>query len=796
MARNIELDGDPSFPVCFLYHDRKRTEDHDEFLNFFFEDPEVRQNVKTRTKLKSNANIPIVTDREDSFLKFFKTNSLTKYSHFSCTNHIVNNAKTWVQTNLGFSEVKKYNADMQELVKFGCFDDYKNKKEHFEKEWSPLFKMYFDKCIHQDLQTNFKQLETKNFPVFSADISITSNMSEAFNSAFKRVFEAEKYVRTEHVLVALFVYQVHRLQEFDLAFDDSGDFLLKPELSGSAQKLNMPYCEIDFNVILKAAKEAIDVYEPKESERQGEHASTRQLANFVLEKGSIDFGLGDVPHFTIADPLHKGKFNVVNLYPNAKFQCNCENKFKEDCFHIIAAKTVTAHGDKINNPFKIKRLSLIQRHVTGEGVGGKMKSRPGDLDPSPLSKAKNQLHKSKKTFSKTAKSTLPSEEINFLFGDDHYGHERVLDGIPEVALKHQTISTLFSPSCVDVIVPVNNENVAIEILDNVDLETGPKSLVFDSQTKIDFEEECEIILPSKSYSIKDLRTTIQLEHNYALPQPKKIKQKNQSALDLFDKLLAEIPATELNPVTGIVSNVKLADEITTDSLLFEESINEFAKCQIVLNGFSESVHLCDTYYYSNVDNRAPVTTLVSCLEFANAITKKFFFVIMNTDSFSGSHWFLGIILFDEKTIVICDSLQRPLIEYRKPFENLFKIGLFTFYAKFQQTNSDEWKFVLCDDVARQPNTYDCGVYCCYYIKQILAKLPLNVCDHIEERHCVIETLRKEYKLSTEKGTRNCHIQKRQIDEILNFTFTLKIELLPSATLFNQITLKRGFLYKK
>ena len=225
LAKNVELKDEPFFPICFFIHDRKRSEDHETFLNFVFENDEK---TKSKSKLKPNANVPVVTDREREFFNFFETNSFTKNSHFCCTNHIKKNVELWVRENLGWSEVKSYKDDVRKLVHLKSLKSYQERKKELEENWKLAFTKYFDKHVDRDVRKNLEQ-DTKNFPVF-IDKKITNNISEAFHSAIKRSFNAEKLVRTEHVLVTLFVYQVHLLQEFDLAFNHSGDYLLKPSV--------------------------------------------------------------------------------------------------------------------------------------------------------------------------------------------------------------------------------------------------------------------------------------------------------------------------------------------------------------------------------------------------------------------------------------------------------------------------------------------------------------------------------------------------------------------------------------
>lgn len=267
---------EPSIPICFFIHDRRKIEDHHEFLTFAF------------NRLKFNANIPLVSDRKASFLNFFKSNASTENNHFVCTNHVLSDVECWVRANLGGSEVDFYDKQVKRLIWSNSLFNYQKRKEKLETDWKPEFLKYFNDNLDEDLQINFKQLDTKNFPVFEKG-QITNNISEAFNSAFKRVFEAEKIDRTEQVLVALFVWQVHQLQEFEDAMNEVGDFHMHKHLKHRIKTLDLRYGHIDYETILKDAKATIETGEPQTTESFEENWSESYLAFCVKQMNLIHF---------------------------------------------------------------------------------------------------------------------------------------------------------------------------------------------------------------------------------------------------------------------------------------------------------------------------------------------------------------------------------------------------------------------------------------------------------------------------------------------------------------------------
>ena len=657
-------------------------------------------------------------------------------------------------------------------------DEYVELKEELESTWNKKFVVYFDESTHTDSLKNFIQLDTGKLTVFD-NIKITNNLSESFHSSFKRVFKGQQLDRTEHVLIALFIYQVHRIQEFDRALEKTGSFSMKPQFSDLKLKSTLSFSVIDFDVLHKNAKTAIREFDPKVIENRNENITNKEMANLVLKQSKVGFCLiNQDSFFIIGHPFIGNQEQLVKCDPDGNLTCPCQKKENSDCFHIIAAKLSSGHKRDIKDSYPAQKLGVVARKRTGESIGGRKAPRLMDLDlddrqfdnfskQSKLeSVAEFKVQKPRRTYSKT---TTQSSTFHLVSNE---GDQLNTD---LKAFVESGYNELLQDSEPD----FSNE---LSILDS------PKRTYAQSDCNIvpanSFLETFQAIYPFEFYSIKELRTSSKLDHGYC-KSPLRPKEIKKSPFVRFDELCSELPVTDHNPVSNFKSSIKLANSITPTLWLWEDMVNEFAEYQIVTNGLCDSIFLIDSFFYSDVCRCVVEDSIISRLEFADAATKEIFLVVMNTDPVKRVHWFLGIVLFKKKMIVICDSIRKPLTNYKKAFTNLYKIVLLTFFYQKKQTKVKDWKFCVCDDVAQQHNTYDYGVFVCFFIKQILSGQSLETCNHIDKRNYLIDVLKREYPAYPLTGQRNRFFTKSQLYEIMHFTFDPIIELISSKILFSQ-----------
>ena len=743
LAKNIELSTDPMFPIAFYIHDRKRTEDHHAFLQYVFD------------RLNINSNIPIVTDREQAFSSFFASLDKTKDVHFSCTNHILADAKAWVRANLGSQQVDFYKKSVQKLVKSGTLEEYVLLRDEGNLDWETEFANYFKKNLDEDLMKNFRQIATKRFSIFNSQF-ITNNLSEAFHSAFKRVFNAESIRRTEEVLISLYIYQAHCLQEFEIANDESGDFDVRPEFKHFNLKLNLPYYELDFDQLVKTAKDEIGKSDPQVLQRSKDNWSERQLANFVIEKNKFDYSPNN-GCLIVGHPFFDDQCQIVKLTPNGVFSCQCRQNPKVDCFHIIVAKYKTGHKNKISEKVPCQKLSSVQRSKTFEKKGGKKQPRALDLDPevslthrdfkkSSKGRFATEVQKSDKTYSKKAKHDLGKL-------DDFINNDLPPLSSPVDDLKSRTLALSLSP-----MVSENFEHLSSELpIKKLDVILSPPRKTFDvelayelllspshpSNPSISTSFDTSLDSYAQKYSAEHqewydsvmketfaIPEIVKLDHNYAAKENLVYHSDLKCSLEYMPEVRT------VDSETGLKSNPDLAKFIKMDNWLLDDIVNECSDAIITLQNKYKSFFLIDSNYYQSLANSFPSDGLYNHLYRWQAASKNGAFVIINTDLQKGFHWMLGYILFDKRTITVCDPLLDEERDYKTCFCNLFRLVKLVNYLKGDSTQIDQWKFVKLIDICQQPNTWDCGTLVCYYIKQILSNK--SVKRHLTRKECAKE----------------------------------------------------------
>lgn len=162
-------------------------------------------------------------------------------------------------------------------------------KEELEETWEERFKTYFDSNLHPPLQKKFLQFDTNQYPALvnengkvlkrqranekplMAKWSVINNLSKSFHSAFKRIFKVKSMERTEPVLITLYMYQAKRIQELDRAIAETGNFDLKPLLKPWVSQSGLFFSTLDFDTLLKNAKQAIVEYDPKTIESRDDN---------------------------------------------------------------------------------------------------------------------------------------------------------------------------------------------------------------------------------------------------------------------------------------------------------------------------------------------------------------------------------------------------------------------------------------------------------------------------------------------------------------------------------------------
>lgn len=103
--------------------------------------------------------------------------------------------------------------------------------------------------------------------------------------------------------------------------------------------------------------------------------------------------------------------------------------------------------------------------------------------------------------------------------------------------------------------------------------------------------------------------------------------------------------------------------------------------------------------------------------------KKYIFFPINIDN---KHWVLVVVQILQRRIVYYDSMDTDNFKYK-----LYTSTILNYLcAKWQSTKSSafeskEWAIILMEEIPKQKNDYDCGVFICMYADYILEDKNMN-----------------------------------------------------------------------
>ena len=453
---------------------------------------------------------------------------------------------------------------------------------------------------------------------------------------------------------------------------------------------------------------------------------------------------------------------------------------------------MTLHQDKIKNPFKVQKLSLIQRSITGEKRGGKKEPRLLDLDAPADGNQTKQNSKTCSRLPKKAKtSTQNSTEPQFVF-EDSVGENIEIEQVPLLlpvgdcdtnavqtfVLQNDDSVLSANAQFLSDVTTSPDETLCYEYYvapDYTDelkesfnlLRTPEKKSCSQVAEEIDYVEKYRIdeslfdesVFDKPKFPTSDWNV-VKLEHNYFA--------KEEFLYD--DDLKTMVPKVLFRnngrPDSGVRCSSDLVQFVKIDNWLKCSIINECILSEMTVRNGLDRYCFVDSCYYNDVACSHVSDGLFMNLQQSKASSKRGLFVVMNTDLQRGKHWMLGCISLDKKVICICESMIHKQRDYSTLFLNLFKIAQIALLTNQRSTKFDEWKFHLFNDIAQQPNSWDCGVFVYFYMKQILLKQSLQICNCVSERENVKVVLATPYK--TKKLSRlqkKLGFTQRQYNEI-------------------------------
>lgn len=260
----------------------------------------------------------------------------------------------------------------------------------------------------------------------------------------------------------------------------------------------------------------------------------------------------------------------------------------------------------------------------------------------------------------------------------------------------------------------------------------------------------------------------------------------------FDKLVNDsahlFPSSSFDPSTGIRSNKALSEAVSEKNWLTDDHVNEYIQFALFKRKLFDKFYFCPTYLSGISTTTSHSYGILGHLDRYESVKKSIFLLPFNTSIHYGAHWMLGVALFKKKMLVICNSRIKGKYEYLPLFNMLIKVIRLNELLKEKDIDVSEWKFAICHDVAQQPNDDDCGVYVCFYVRQILSGKSLKICNHIKERKKVKEQLSIDYEAFDPNSKSNWKraFTRGELDEIMKGCFTFPIDSVDSAEIFTNL----------
>lgn len=109
-----------------------------------------------------------------------------------------------------------------------------------------------------------------------------------------------------------------------------------------------------------------------------------------------------------------------------------------------------------------------------------------------------------------------------------------------------------------------------------------------------------------------------------------LKPRKPMKFKTFEDWERKMVFSVVNSKTGMRSNLNLANSIKTKSWLNDEMILGFAESRIISLGLTSYYHVIKSFYFGDIANSSKMETLLSRLEQTYAMSKKTYFVIINT----------------------------------------------------------------------------------------------------------------------------------------------------------------------
>ena len=371
--RQVELKQKPVVPLAYLFHDRKKEENHKVFFKAI---------VKELPELNNNKDICIATDDEKAIV-----NSVTKYmpnlKWFRCWIHAFRNLKQFCKKS-GITSKKELKIIKQQfmfLLMADSKDAYNDAKIDIFMEWPKVVVDYYRKCLEPDIESmaNWTAKE------FGFEL-VSTNAAESHNAVIKRKNYDNLPMRLDDmVLSCLRNVQLTGNKILRSLYRVGGDYALLDQLFERYQTKNCPMLQ---EITTKQIKDR-RIEAREQSEKY--HRSTPAKPKYTYKPTStaIERALEIIEQRRLTQtPEQKcwavtgstGQVYTVVLFQNGTWNPHCSCANSAICCHIMAVLESVGCNRTASSRIPVV-LDMMQnkRMRNDKKLGGKASLKdPGD----------------------------------------------------------------------------------------------------------------------------------------------------------------------------------------------------------------------------------------------------------------------------------------------------------------------------------------------------------------------------------------------------------------------------------
>jgi Ulp1 protease family, C-terminal catalytic domain/MULE transposase domain len=778
VMRNTLIQGDKVFPIFAMFHNKRRTVEHEGFWRFI--KSQIGPEIERLTDI-----MPIIIDREQASINAINS-TFPNLQKIYCFRHIVTDVSIWLkkhQKDLDKDSREEVENDIKKIMKSITADEIETKVIKFSEKWPTGFLDYFNANLRNDIIEYGNQGIAQKYGAFKdPNLTFTNNISESYNSAFKRRFKP-KNLLIDVAVFSFYYYQIELLHYYSEAnkLGDS-EYQLKEEFKETINELipndimegGMDY--IPYDDIIASIKSSVPYTQSVVEKTEFYRALQAFLAEEIISHGTCEWSENA---FNVKGKDELNPYYVTIPEGTKDLICNCPDTGL--CKHIIAVFKKIGYSSE-NDKHSYNMLQFESNLKPPRAKTGRKGAPPREKRPRTVARQSTPRKAKKARLQEDADTSI----VRGMEIDDQDDVPIILENIPGTSGQQpQQLenSPIRSPINSDMVEQDMDEDDTIpepgnKTIRRISFESTSGSEGEGEKGEVSSEEEPFVKSGSEIY-FKNYIDALYNENDYDNFQeiPDCVTPKIQ--LKTFLRNLEKLDDT--NTLKTLAFNTELDIEV------LHSMIN-----RLLVSENEETFVLNIPNYISNneEENRNKLEELIRWFDLYSARNRSILIIVLYSDLAKGKetsgHYSLGLICFPSKRIYILDSGNH--IPDKSTYQHFKWLSIYAracnLIAYADQDKFNNWRWVWCTDVPKQNDSVNCGLYVIYNVASIIKRVPYSICTNNDNgRIWVFTSL---YRLLTYPYHKNTSPSKtisksylqsnRNIKEYLKTLLNWKIEV--------------------